>query len=351
MAKAYPSMALGTAEATPLEVATAYTTFANLGQKASPVAVNRVTGGDGRTVTAPTTQKTEIVRQDVAYIMTDIMKDVVNRGTAADLHAWGFNNVAGKTGIAGKTGTSRDGWFAGFTPNLVCVVYVGFDNGSDLGMKGADSALPIWADFMKEALGQHPEWGGDWTEPGGIRKAEIDIRNGKLIRELTDSEASNIQTVKEPEKQLNTNKDPNSPLEDVEMPEPEAPKTPDVPVEFRRVELFVGGTVPNKNFGGSESLEETPIEELPIPGNDSPTPVPEKTPVEKLEMPMEELEKEQSGNKTRQPARADTERTIMVQICPTSGLRASPTCPIMVPKKFKAGSEPVLYCDPSYHRK
>ncbi|HEV7643887.1 MAG TPA: PBP1A family penicillin-binding protein [Pyrinomonadaceae bacterium] len=351
VAKAYPSMALGTAEATPLEVATAYTTFANLGQKTSPVAVNRVTGGDGRTVTAPTTQKTEIVRQDVAYIMTDIMKDVVNRGTAADLHAWGFNNVAGKTGIAGKTGTSRDGWFAGFTPNLVCVVYVGFDDGSDLGMKGADSALPIWADFMKEALGQHPEWNGDWTEPGGIRKAEIDIRNGKLIRELTDNEASNIQTVKETEKQLNANKDSNSPLEDVEMPEPEAPKIEDVPVEFRRIELFVGGTVPNKNFGANESLEETPVEELPIPGNESPTPVPEKTPVEKLEMPLEELEKEQSGNKTRQPGRVDTERTIMVQICPTSGLRASPTCPIMVPKKFKAGSEPILYCDPSYHRK
>ena len=174
VAKAYPSMALGTAEATPLEVATAYTTFANTGQKSTPVAVNRVTGGDGRTITAPTAMKTEVIRPDVAYIMTDIMKDVVNRGTAADLHAWGFQNVAGRTGVAGKTGTSRDGWFAGFTPNLVCVVYVGFDDGSDLGMKGADSALPIWADFMKAALEQHPEWNGDWTEPDGIRKAEID---------------------------------------------------------------------------------------------------------------------------------------------------------------------------------
>jgi penicillin-binding protein 1B len=351
VAKAYPSMALGTAEATPLEVATAYTSFANMGQKASPVAVNRVTGGDGRTVTAPTTQKTEIVRPDVAYIMIDIMKDVVNRGTAADLHAWGFQNVAGKTAYAGKTGTSRDGWFAGYTPNLVCVVYVGFDDGSDLDMKGADSALPIWAEFMKAALEQHPEWNGDWTPPDGIRKAEIDIRNGKLIRELTDNEATTIESTKETKEKLNANSnvDPNFPLEDVPMPTPEMPKIEDVPPEFRRVELFIGGTVPNRNFGINESVEELPVEEIPMPG-ESPTPLPEKTPAEKLETPLEEMERLQGDDKTRQPAKPDADRTIMVQICPTSGLRASPTCPIMVPKKFKAGTEPKQFCDPSYHR-
>lgn len=57
-----------------------------------------------------------------------------------------------KIGIRGKTGTSRDGWFAGFTPDLVCVVYVGFDENDELGMKGADSALPIWADFMRQGI-------------------------------------------------------------------------------------------------------------------------------------------------------------------------------------------------------
>ncbi len=90
----------------------------------------------------------------------------------------GIYNVPGKTAFAGKTGTSRDGWFAGFTPELVCVVYVGFDNGDDLDMKGADSAMPIWADFMQEALREHPEWNGDWAMPAGVRKAEIDIRDG-----------------------------------------------------------------------------------------------------------------------------------------------------------------------------
>ena len=164
--KAYPSMALGTAEATPLQVATAYTVFANLGNKVSPIAINRVTTGDGRIVTEPQGEKKTVLRSDVAYIMDDILKDVINRGTAAGAQAWGFKNVAGKRGYAGKTGTSRDGWFVGFTPELITVVYVGFDENDDLGMKGSDSAMPIWADFMRAALNEYPEWNGDWQMPG-----------------------------------------------------------------------------------------------------------------------------------------------------------------------------------------
>ena len=177
-------MALGTAEATPLQVAAGYTMFANLGEAVSPIAINRVTTGDGRIVVEPKTEKKRVVRPDVAYILDDIMKDIINRGTAAEAQAWGFKNVAGKRGFAGKTGTSRDGWFAGFTPELVTVVYVGFDDNADLGMKGSDSAMPIWADFMREALNIYPEWNGDWEMPETVRQAEIDSRNGKLIREL-----------------------------------------------------------------------------------------------------------------------------------------------------------------------
>src|SRR5690606_27462643 len=124
--------------------------FANLGERVLPMPITRVTSGDGRIVAAPTPDKQTVIRADVAYILGDIMKDVVNRGTAAQVQGWGFRNSAGKTAFAGKTGTSRDGWFAGFTPELVVVVYVGFDDGSDLGLKGSDSAMPIWADFMKD---------------------------------------------------------------------------------------------------------------------------------------------------------------------------------------------------------
>ena len=152
--KAYPSMALGTAEASPLEVATAYTMFANLGDRVLPMPVTQVTAGDGKTVTLPQVDRKNVVRSDVAYVLDDIMKDVINRGTAAEVQSWGLRNVAGKSAFAGKTGTSRDGWFAGFTPELVCVVYVGFDNNDDLKLKGSDSAMPIWADFMQEALSE-----------------------------------------------------------------------------------------------------------------------------------------------------------------------------------------------------
>ena len=140
--------------------------------------IARVTNGGGKTVVAPNAETKNVLRPDVAYIMDDIMKDVINRGTATEAQAWGFRNVAGKQAFAGKTGTSRDGWFAGFTPEIVCVVYVGFDNGDDLGMKGSDSAMPIWADFMRAALDLHPEWNADWTMPAGIRRAEIDTRSG-----------------------------------------------------------------------------------------------------------------------------------------------------------------------------
>ncbi|MBA3805076.1 MAG: PBP1A family penicillin-binding protein, partial [Acidobacteria bacterium] len=120
--KAYPAMALGASEATPLQIASAYTAFAAAGTRSTPIAINRVTTGEGTTIAAPTSQKNDVLRPDVAYLMTSFLKDVVNRGTAARLGARGFKNVAGRIGIAGKTGTSRDGWFAGFTPNLVCVV-------------------------------------------------------------------------------------------------------------------------------------------------------------------------------------------------------------------------------------
>src|SRR5581483_11338681 len=130
---AYPAMALGTSEATPLQMASAYTAFAANGTRTT-------------TIAQPNAQKNEVLRPEVAYVMTSFMKDVVNRGTAAPIRARGF-----KFNVAGKTGTSRDGWFAGFTPDLVCVVWVGFDDGSQLGLTGAASALPIWADFMSAA--------------------------------------------------------------------------------------------------------------------------------------------------------------------------------------------------------
>src|SRR5947207_14882146 len=98
---AYPAMALGTAEATPLQIASAYTAFAANGTRTTPIAIDRITTGKGVTVAQPSSQKNEVVRPEVAYVLTSFMKDVVNRGTAAPIRPAGFKfNVAGKTGTA-----------------------------------------------------------------------------------------------------------------------------------------------------------------------------------------------------------------------------------------------------------
>ena len=273
--RAYPSMALGTAEATPLQVATAYTTFANLGDRVLPMPITQVTAGDGRTVDLVQPDKKQVVRPDVAYIMNDMMKDVINRGTAASAQAWGFRNVPGKTAFAGKTGTSRDGWFAGFTPELVCVVYVGFDDGDDLGMKGADSALPIWADFMRAALSTYPEWNGDWEMPAGVRKAEIDIRTGTLIRELDSVEAAAVpgaSPTPSPTPPRIFDSEGNPVVDDYVEPAKEIYVT-NVPAEFRRTELFISGTIPNRQLIVTDSGDPT-IE------FDTDRPTPSPTPLE-----------------------------------------------------------------------
>ncbi|MGQ0541999.1 MAG: transglycosylase domain-containing protein [Blastocatellia bacterium] len=340
--RAYPSMALGTAESTPLQVATAYTMFANLGDRVLPTPITQVTSGDGTTKAAPKLDKKNVIRSDVAYIMNDIMKDVINRGTAAQAQGWGLRNVSGKTAFAGKTGTSRDGWFAGFTPELVCVVYVGFDDNDDLGMKGSDSAMPIWADFMREALDLHPEWNGDWAMPANVRKAEIDIRNGSLIREL-DSLAST-----DPKAALSPSPTPSpgeTPLEDPawaveEPPEQKEIFVTDVPAEFRRVELFVGGTIPNRQMLLDEDKE------FPEPqtenGNQSPSPTPVAgTWQDKVEPSSSSAQ----GSANRGTARR---QGAVVIVCPITGLRATVNCPTREPRTFNEGAEPKEFC--TFHR-
>ncbi len=340
--KAYPSMALGTAEATPLQVATAYTMFANLGDRVMPMPIRQITAGDGRTISLVTPDRKNVVRPDVAYLMDDIMKDVINRGTAAQAQGWGFRNVPGKTAFAGKTGTSRDGWFAGFTPELVCVVYVGFDNGDDLGMKGSDSAMPIWADFMQQALNMHPEWNGDWAMPGGIRKAEIDIRNGTLIREIDPTEDPNAPKTPTPiPTPKPANPDPNAELYDEPLPvEPKEVYVTDVPAEFRRVELFLIGTLPSRNM--IQNLNE----DMDLEGNNRPTPSP--TPISSTWQDGAEPPEVKTGSGGNSSAPSLPGGTVTIMVCPITGMRATINCPTKEAKTFRADTEPTEFC--SFHR-
>ena len=113
----------------------------------------------------------------VAYLMTNLMEEVMRSGTAAGVRARGFGVPA-----AGKTGTSdHDGWFAGYTSDLLCIVWVGFDDNRELDLEGAHSALPIWTEFMKRALQYHayrdPR---PFQAPDGIVSAQIDPESGML---------------------------------------------------------------------------------------------------------------------------------------------------------------------------
>ncbi len=145
--QATPAVALGAYEMTPLDVAAGYTVFANGGMRAEPMFIHSVVGAD-RSVLEQSEPRTRLALDPrVAYLVTSVLQDVVNRGTGAGVRARGFSAPA-----AGKTGTSHDGWFAGFTSNLLCVIWVGFDDNRELGLSGASSAAPIWAEFMKRAV-------------------------------------------------------------------------------------------------------------------------------------------------------------------------------------------------------
>src|SRR5262245_34837395 len=163
-----PSLALGVAEATPLQMASAYTSFANGGRRISPIAVKRVTTKDGTTLLESRTETRDVMSKQVAYIMTSMMQDVLDNGTGTRVRQMGFTG-----GAAGKTAAARDAWFAGYTPNLVCVVWVGFDDNSDIGLTGGVVAAPIWADFMIRALRIRPELGGYFEDPGGLVVCDI----------------------------------------------------------------------------------------------------------------------------------------------------------------------------------
>jgi penicillin-binding protein 1B len=174
---AYPAMALGTSEATPLQVAAAYSAFANGGTVFEPTVIAKVVNnGTGERIDNARSSGEQVIKPGTAYMITDILSDVIKRGTARRAKA-SFKNVV----IAGKTGTSRDGWFVGYTPNLTCAVWVGFDDNQQLGLTGAEAALPAWIEFMQEALAIRPSLGGaSFPKPSGIVSVKIDPESGQL---------------------------------------------------------------------------------------------------------------------------------------------------------------------------
>lgn len=170
----YPALALGTSEVTPLELAAAYASFANGGKRIEPRVITSVSAAPGaHTVPVGGAQ---VIEPATAYMITNMLSAATNRGTGR-----AARDAANGSAIAGKTGTSRDSWFVGYTPNLVCVVWIGFDDNSQLGLSGATAALPAWTEFMNAAVRLRPELGGRTFEcPEGIKFVEIDTFSGAL---------------------------------------------------------------------------------------------------------------------------------------------------------------------------
>jgi penicillin-binding protein 1B len=174
--KATPAMALGAYDATPVDMTSAYTSFANGGVRLSPVFVNSVRNAKGDIITNFETEKKQVLDPRVAFIMTDMLQGVMNFGTAYGVRSRGFNAPA-----AGKTGSSHDGWFAGYTSNLLCIVWVGYDDYSDLRLSGAQTAAPIWAEFMKKAVAL-PAYSDfkDFSQPEGVVDVQLDKATNRL---------------------------------------------------------------------------------------------------------------------------------------------------------------------------
>jgi len=169
-----PSLALGAVEVTPLEMARAFSTLANGGVRTNPLAVKQVIDQRSQILEKRNVRVKKVITPQVAFMMNHMLKGVLDRGTGRGVRRRGFNRPA-----AGKTGTTndtRDAWFAGYTPDLLAVVWVGFDRQSELGLTGAQAALPIWTEFMKQATAGSPLT--DFNPPPGIEFIDVDPLSG-----------------------------------------------------------------------------------------------------------------------------------------------------------------------------
>ena len=171
-----PAVALGAYEVTPIEIAGAYTLFTNRGVGVAPHWVKMIRASNGQGIFEATPERRPVLDPRVNYLMVSLMQDVLRSGTGAGVRARGFTLPA-----AGKTGTSHDGWFSGFTSRLICTVWVGFDDNRELGLEGSKSALPIWTEFMKRAH-QHRQYRNvrDFDAPDGVVSVDVDPSTGQL---------------------------------------------------------------------------------------------------------------------------------------------------------------------------
>ena len=173
--KPVPALALGVFEITPLQLARAYLPLANGGLAPAGGVVDTLTDDAGAALWSAGRESRPVIGAPEAYVMTSLLEGVINAGTGAAARLLGVPGA-----VAGKTGTTnegRDAWFVGYSRNLLALVWIGFDDGTPAGLSGAEGALPIWSEFMRQALDVYPA--GPFAEPTGITHAKIDLTNGR----------------------------------------------------------------------------------------------------------------------------------------------------------------------------
>jgi membrane carboxypeptidase/penicillin-binding protein len=199
-----PSLPIGTASVLPMDVAEAYSPFATLGTKVRPRPILHVEDADGRVIWESQPERERVVDEKVAYIMTDLLQDVVNAGSGYAIRDPNRGNLPHAVPAAGKTGTTNDGtdvWFAGYTPDLLAVAWLGFDRPRNVvpNAAGGVYAAPIWGEFMRNVYfgeggtldietgetrpGAARAIPAGWVRPEGITTATIDGETGKLLTE------------------------------------------------------------------------------------------------------------------------------------------------------------------------
>jgi penicillin-binding protein 1B len=184
----YPSIALGAFEVTPLEIAYAYSAFANLGVKAEPISILAVATRDGKLLESREVKMRRVAPSDVCYVMNDVLKDVLNYGTAGKARGLGFErDFAGKTGT---TSNYRDAWFIGYSPRILSLVWVGFDDGHSVRLGGGDACVPIWTAHMNRIVGTVPDV--DWRRPDDVVERQVDPESGMLATPYCPTSRSEI---------------------------------------------------------------------------------------------------------------------------------------------------------------
>ncbi|MCL2103087.1 MAG: penicillin-binding transpeptidase domain-containing protein, partial [Syntrophorhabdaceae bacterium] len=173
---ALPSMPLGSFEVTPLELAYAYTTIASQGIRFDPFPLFSITSADGGIISEKKPRGERVFDQRATYLTAHALEGTIERGTGRSARALGIHFPA--SGKTGTTNDNRDSWFVGFTPDIVCAVWIGYDSEIDTKLTGARGALRIWARFMRSVYPEAPPT--VLNPPEGVTFHEIDPASGFL---------------------------------------------------------------------------------------------------------------------------------------------------------------------------